>query len=554
MSNDIERRTTVSDATIEYRDMGNGEKKPVISGYAAVFNAESRNLGGFVETIHPNAFDEVLAEGPDVIGVFNHDRNLLLGRTGNGTMKLTKDPYGLRYEITPNENTSIGRDVVEWVKDRTVVGSSFAFAIKRDGGDSWSTDNQRGIRRREVRAIGLLEDVGPVVRPAYDSSSVVVSRRAIEMALGESHRPIQTMANAAKRGLKLAQKAENIDSRLLCVAERVANREIVSVEEVFYLAEVYERCLAAKVTGWSGTPAWIEWQLAGGDAGQKWVDRRATSSSDEVAPSVDSAPETPAEAPISEERAASDVNLTPTAGMAAAAKRGLALHEAGRSGDGLKPETVARAVKIASREELTPEHVREMRAWFRRHKVDKRPGWSKAGDETPGYTAWMLWGGDPAWRFSEAKVAQMERAAGQRDIAEGDEYSSMLSPANLALAESYEGIAEEFGAFSQDDAHYMTENPFAKDGLKCSNCVFFEGEEGRCYIVQGEIAADAVCKLWIIPEERMSEEKKPEPAPAVDEKPAEDMRAQQENVDIAVKLASLKATILRTQLHGVSKG
>ena len=554
MSNDIERRTTVSDATIEYRDMGNGEKKPVISGYAAVFNSESRNLGGFVETIHPNAFDEVLAEGPDVIGVFNHDRNLLLGRTGNGTMKLTKDPYGLRYEITPNENTTIGRDVIEWVKDRTVVGSSFAFAIKRDGGDSWSTDGQRGIRKREVRAIGLLEDVGPVVRPAYDTSSVVVSRRAIEMALGESHRPIQTMANAAKRGLKLAQRAENVDSRLLCVAERLANREIVSVEEVLYLAEVYERCLAAKVTGWSGTPAWIEWQLAGGDAGQKWVDRRAASAQPEAAPSVDSTTEIPVADAPAEERAASDVNLTPTAGMAAAAKRGLALHEAGRSGDGLKPETVARAGKIADREELTPEHVREMRAWFRRHKVDKRPGWSKAGDETPGYTAWMLWGGDPAWRFSEAKVAQMERAAGQRDIAEGEEYESMLSPANLALAESYEAVAEEYGQFSQNDAHYMTENPFAKDGMKCGNCVFFESEEGRCYIVQGEIAADAVCKLWIIPEERMSEEKKPEPAAAVDEKAAEDMRAAKEQMDIDVKLASLKATILRTQLHGVSKG
>jgi hypothetical protein len=241
--------------------------------------------------------------------------------------------------------------------------------------------------------------------------------------------------------------------------------------------------------------------------------------------------------------------------MAAAAKRGLALHEAGRSGDGLKPETVSYAGKIASREELTPEHVREMRAWFRRHKVDKRPGWSKAGDETPGYTAWMLWGGDPAWRWSEAKVSQMERAAGQRDIVEGeDEYEDVLSAANLALAESYEGIAEEYGQFSQNDAHYMTENPFAKDGLKCGNCVFFESEEGRCYIVQGDIAADAVCKLWIIPEERMSEEKKPEPAAAVDEKAAEDMRAAKQEEEIAVKLANLKATILRTQLHGISKG
>lgn len=664
---DIERRTIISDATVEYRDLGNGEKKPVIAGYAAVFNAESRNLGGFVETIHPNAFDEVLAESPDVIGVFNHDRNLLLGRTGNGTMKLTKDPYGLRYEITPNENTSIGRDVIEWVKDRTVVGSSFAFAIKRDGGDSWSTDHQRGIRKREVRAVGLLEDVGPVVRPAYDSSSVVVSRRSIEMALGEAFRPVVTMANAAKRGLKLAQNVENLDSRLLCIAERVANREIVSVEEVSYISGVYERCLAAKSTGWSGTPAWIEWQLAGGDAGIKWIQRRA----DEAAPKKDQIKGSEANEPDSaanktgditlddsivsalqakadkhnedmkskskpewtrvrvgslkavyrrgagafstshrpgmtrgqwamarvnaflylsehgspenekytsdndllagghpkhsdnrdvsaeEVRAENEVNLVPTAGMAAAAKRGLALHEAGRSGDGLKPETVARANKIAARDELTPEHVREMRAWFRRHKVDKKAGWSKSGEETPGYTAWMLWGGDPAWRWSEAKVAQMERASGQRDVVEGEieeEYSGVLSPRQLAEAECYEGICEEYGPWEQDDAHYLTENPFASNGVNCGNCVFFEGEEGRCYVVQGAIAADAVCKLWVIPEERMSEEKKPEPAPEMPaaEPPAE--RSRDEGEEIAVKIAELKATILRTKLHAASQG
>lgn len=551
MNSEIERRTIISDAAVEYRDMGNGEKKPVISGYAAVFQTESRNLGGFVETIHPNAFDDVLADSPDVIGVFNHDRNLLLGRTGNGTMRLAKDAYGLRYEIMPNENTSVGRDVVEWVKDRTVVGSSFAFAIRQNDGDAWETDHKRGIRKREVRSIALLEDVGPVVRPAYGASSVVVSRRAIEMALGESFRPVTTMANAAKRGLKLAAKDETIDARLLCVAERVANREILSVEEVSHLSEVLQRCVAAKSTGWSGTPAWIEWQLAGGDAGQKWVARRAAPEEPVVVPEP---------APEVVERAAQAVSLVPNASMAAAAKRGLDLHEAGRSGDGLKPETVARAGKIAAREELTPAHVREMRAWFRRHKVDKKPGWSKAGDETPGYTAWMLWGGDPAWRWSEAKVSQMERAGEERDIDEEgveEEYSGALSPANLALAEAYESIAEEYGPFSQEDAHYMTDNPFAESGKKCSNCVFFESEEGRCYIVQGEIAADAICKLWIIPEDRMAEEKSKDPA-AEQPQPVEQNAAPSESVNeslaLDVKLAALKATILRTQLHGAAKG
>ncbi|NDD03649.1 MAG: DNA-binding protein, partial [Proteobacteria bacterium] len=95
--------------------------------------------------------------------------------------------------------------------------------------------------------------------------------------------------------------------------------------------------------------------------------------------------------------------------MAAAARRGLELHEQGRSGDGLEPQTVENARKIAARENLSPAHVRRMRAWFRRHKVDKRPDWSKKGEETPGYTAWQLWGGNAGMRWSEAKVAQMDR-------------------------------------------------------------------------------------------------------------------------------------------------
>jgi HK97 family phage prohead protease len=387
MSNigEIERRTMLSEAQIELRATENGDKKAVITGYGAVFNSESRNLGGFVETIHPAAFDDVLSSNPDVIGVFNHDRNLLLGRTTNGTLKLTTDAYGLRYEITPNTNTSIGKDTVEWVKDRTVVGSSFAFAIKKDVGDSWSTD-ERGMRRREVRNIALLEDVGPVARPAYDSSSVVVSRRAIELAMGDKNRPRQTMANAAKRGLKLAERNEGIDGVLVGIAQRLAAREIVSVEEIAYLSTAYERCLAAKTLGWSGTVAWVEWQLAGGDTGQKWVARRAA----------------PQEV---EERA---VSLVPSEGMASCARNGLKLHEEGRSGDGLKPETVSRAKRIAAREELTPEHVREMRAWFARHKIDRRPGWDKAGEETPGFVAHELWGGDAAVSWSEAKVKQMD--------------------------------------------------------------------------------------------------------------------------------------------------
>jgi HK97 family phage prohead protease len=533
---EIERRTSVQKNAIEYRDDG---KTPVITGYAAVFESESRNLGGFIETIHRRAFDRVLASKPDVVGVYNHDKNFLLGRTGNGTMTLSVDDYGLRYAILPPATRA---DVVEAVSRGDVVGSSFAFRTAEANGDVWSRGAD-GIRRREIREIDLLDDVGPVVRPAYDSSSVVVSRRAIEMAFGESHRPNQTMSNAAKRGLKLASRHENVDLGVVMVAERVAAREILGLEEISLLEGVFRRCLEAKSAGqWAGSPAWIEWQLAGGDSGLKWVQRRTQST---TVPVVDNAPA------VTHSEPRAEVSLVPSAAMAAAARKGLKLHEAGRSGDGLKPETVARAKRIAAREELTPEHVREMRAWFRRHKVDKRPGWDKPGDESAGYCAWQLWGGNPGWRWSEAKVAQMGEA---RDMDEGGEgFPGTLTPANAALYDAYELIVEEHGKWPAglpDGAHYMDDSPFANRGLVCSNCLFFEGG-GACEIVQGDIAANGICKLHVIPEEKMKNERSE--AAVVEEAQvdhAEHGQRAPSEPDYAAQVAALKVAALQIHLHG----
>jgi dsRNA-specific ribonuclease len=42
--------------------------------------------------------------------------------------------------------------------------------------------------------------------------------------------------------------------------------------------------------------------------------------------------------------------------------------------------------------------------------------------------------------------------------------------------------------------------PFKEEGLMCSNCVFYIGG-GACEIVKGKIEPEAICKLWIIPQE-----------------------------------------------------
>jgi HK97 family phage prohead protease len=79
-----------------------------------------------------------------------------------------------------------------------------------------------------------------------------------------------------------------------------------------------------------------------------------------------------------------------------------------------------------------------------------------------------------------------------------------VTPRQKALYDAVEGVAELFGKFDQgtgpDGAHYVAESPF--DGMVCSSCVFYGGARG-CEVVDGDIAPEGVCKLWIIPEALM---------------------------------------------------
>ena len=71
-----------------------------------------------------------------------------------------------------------------------------------------------------------------------------------------------------------------------------------------------------------------------------------------------------------------------------------------------------------------------------------------------------------------------------------------------------EAIVNQYGQFDQssmaDGAHYAPVNPFVAQGIKCSNCYFFEGPRA-CEVVSGDIDPDAVCKLWIIPNQLITE-------------------------------------------------
>lgn len=103
------------------------------------------------------------------------------------------------------------------------------------------------------------------------------------------------------------------------------------------------------------------------------------------------------------------------ASVVAALRRGLALVEAGRAGEGLRPATVREAREGARRRRWTGEKIRRAAAWFARHAANTPTrGWDKPGEESPGFVAWTLWGdeGDGRGRRAlEALAARAEKAA-----------------------------------------------------------------------------------------------------------------------------------------------
>jgi len=159
--------------TIELRSDG----KRLI-GYAAIFNSPSLDLGGFVETIAPGAFKRSLSESPDVIALWDHDSRSVLGRTTSGTLRLSEDTRGLRFEIEA-PNTTVGRDVLEMVGRGDVTGASFAFSVKEH---RWQ-ERGEDLPIRELIDVDLT-DVTITPNPAYPDTEV--ARRSLDGL----HKPI----------------------------------------------------------------------------------------------------------------------------------------------------------------------------------------------------------------------------------------------------------------------------------------------------------------------------------------------------------------------------
>jgi len=155
-----------------------GGDEMAIEGYAARFNQQSKDLGGFRETVAPGAFTKALAGNPDVRCLFNHDANRVLGRTSAGTLTLTQDEHGLKFRCQLDPNNQEHRNLHSSIKRGDINECSFAFMPDKqsDGsdGDVWQdAKDERGnwFISRTLKNVRLF-DVSAVTHPAYEGTNV----------------------------------------------------------------------------------------------------------------------------------------------------------------------------------------------------------------------------------------------------------------------------------------------------------------------------------------------------------------------------------------------
>ena len=155
-----------------------------IEGYAIVFGVENRMLvdywDDYREIIEPGAITEEELAQMDIKMTMWHNREKLLARSnkGVGTLKLSVDKIGVKYEFEA-PNTSDGNNALELVKRGDVGGSSFIYWSDESSSVSYTKDDD-DILIRHVKKINMIYDMTIASDPAYIQTSVTA--REIEQS------------------------------------------------------------------------------------------------------------------------------------------------------------------------------------------------------------------------------------------------------------------------------------------------------------------------------------------------------------------------------------
>lgn len=147
-----------------------------IEGYAIVFGVESRMLVDYYddyrEIIEPGAITNEDIKRMSIRMTLWHNRERLLARSnkGVGTLKISVDEIGVKYEFEA-PNTPDGDTALELVRRRDLTGSSFMYWSDESSSVRYTKDKD-GVLIRHVNRIDEIIEMTIASDPAYVQTSV----------------------------------------------------------------------------------------------------------------------------------------------------------------------------------------------------------------------------------------------------------------------------------------------------------------------------------------------------------------------------------------------
>lgn len=150
----------------------------IVTGYVNKTEQFSEELGivkRFKEKIAKGSFKRAIERAlGDIDFLADHNPDLVLASTKNGTLKLEEDDIGLKMEARIM-NTSTGRDWYEMIASGLITNMSFGFSVVED---TWEKIDD-SLYERHISDLDLYE-VSAVRTPAYAQSTI--ASRGLNMA------------------------------------------------------------------------------------------------------------------------------------------------------------------------------------------------------------------------------------------------------------------------------------------------------------------------------------------------------------------------------------
>ena len=169
----------------------------ILSGYFIKFDEETELWPGYFEVIKREGVEKAIKDA-DIRALFNHDHSLVLGRTGNDTVRLGVDDVGLFGDIIINKDDPQAVGAYARVQRGDVIGCSFGFfpikinTEERDDGSYLDT----------ILDLEIFE-VSPCTFPAYPQTEIAARQKDFESQLRANREMLDKRKKEIKEKFKL---------------------------------------------------------------------------------------------------------------------------------------------------------------------------------------------------------------------------------------------------------------------------------------------------------------------------------------------------------------